>query len=256
MLEPITLDTGLVYHRGGASGTPVVLVNALGQDLRPWARLVDRLLPRRILTWDLRCRLMCTTFADQVTDLAAVLDGEAARSCHLVGWCTGPKTALSYACRHPDRVRSIVALNPSFKHPGRPAELDTPYERNLEVLCRAVSAHPQSAERLRQWFQPDAHPGAPDTGVRTTFGSAPALVAYARQHLEFWAQPPTPAAVPTLFVSGARDEIINPAAIHHAAKDFPLAVHAELAEAGHDALDRQADRVAGLIDGFTLAAEL
>jgi pimeloyl-ACP methyl ester carboxylesterase len=127
---------GLRYYRGGSAGLPVVVVNALGQDLRPWARLVAALAPRRVLTWRLRGLPPDppVRFDTHIDDLSAVLDAERVDACHLVSWCTGFRTAVGYQRRQPARVRSVVALSPSFKHRGRAAELDTGYERDLETL--------------------------------------------------------------------------------------------------------------------------
>ncbi|MCO1593992.1 alpha/beta hydrolase [Micromonospora sp. RHAY321] len=262
-----TGSDGLTYYRGGEQGCPLVLVNALGQDLLPWQRFVATLLPRRVITWELRGLVPPAArrpFAGHVDDLARVLRAEAVTSCHLVAWCTGPKTALRFSQRYPGMVRSMVFLNASFKHTGRAPEQDTAYEQNLEVLCRAVNRRPENASRLREMFQPGtvtasgANTAVQDNAVRRAFGSADALVAYAQQHLEFWAEDFTweaTAEVPVLFVSGERDEIVSTEATRAAAKMFPGAAHVVLPAVGHFALVDQAERVAGLVEGFTLAAE-
>jgi pimeloyl-ACP methyl ester carboxylesterase len=280
-LEPVKIWTGsawLGYCRGGSRGQPVVLLNALGQGLEPWSRLIERLLPRRLLIWKTRGidpPHRALPLEEHVDDIAAIIAAEGIDACHLVGWCTGPKMALRYHHRRPDSVRSMVFLNPAFKHPSRLAELDTPYERNLEVLCRAVDRRPETAERLRNLLWSDAF-GAPadardrnaggaparapsDTVVRRPFRSGSALVSYARQHLDFWAHDPTPDAsavrVPVLFVAAEQDDIVSPRSVWLAAEIFPIAHYTEIAGATHHALSENADLVAGLIEGFVLHAE-
>lgn len=270
-LEPVVTGTGpaaLTYYRGGSRGTPLVLLNALGQGLHPWSRLVQRLLPRRVLVWQLRGiepPHAALSLAEHADDLATILAADGVGACHLVGWCTGPKLALRHYHRDPQSVRSMLFLNPAFKHPGRPAELDTPYERSLEALCRAVDRRPEAAGRLKDMFQPGAFGGAQagggmalDTAVRKPFASGPALIAYARQHLDFWALDATvdtAVDVPILAVAAEHDEIVSPHGVQVAARRFPTARYTEIAGAGHHALFEHADRVAGLIEGFVLHVE-
>ncbi len=265
-----TVATGpepLVRHRTGTHGVPVVLVNALGQDLGPWQDVVRALLPRLVITWNLRGLtppLPARAFDQHVDDLAEVLTAEGVDGCHLVAWCTGGKTALRFDRRFPGRVRSMVLLNPSFKHPGRDGGADTAYEKNLEALCRAVARRPETAARLRDMFVPGAFASSGDAGgaesaVRQAFGSAQALIAYTGQHLEFWADNPLtePATTtPVLFVGAQRDEIVATDAVRQIARTFPHGSYVEVPEAGHFALIEQAQRVAGLIEGFILAAEI
>src|SRR2546421_332771 len=78
------------YVSAGAGGPPVVVVNAIGHGLWYWYPLLERLLRRHpVLVWETRtCGL-----ADQVDDLAAILDQEGIDECHLLGWGTGAKAA-------------------------------------------------------------------------------------------------------------------------------------------------------------------
>jgi pimeloyl-ACP methyl ester carboxylesterase len=248
-LEPRQVGD-LTYYRAGTEGTYLVLLNALGQGIDPWTRLVDRLLPRRLLVWELRGvdpPDPTLTLDDHAKDLAAVLAAERVTSCHLVGWCTGPKLALRYLREHGNGVRSMVFLNPAFKHPDREVDADTAYERNLEALCRGVDRRPETADVLKNMFQPKG-----PSDLRKPFTSGPALVAYARQHLDFWSrQADTPPVdVPILVVAAADDEVVSAAGAR-----LPGARYTEIAGAGHHALFEHPDRVAGLVEGFVLAAD-
>jgi hypothetical protein len=56
---------------------------------------------------------------DQADDLAAVLSAEGARDCHLVCWCSGPKTALEFHRRRPAAERaSRLRLRPAALNAG------------------------------------------------------------------------------------------------------------------------------------------
>lgn len=232
------------YYRGGSLGPPLVLLNALGQGLPPWTPLVERLLPRRVLLWEMETAAS-HTFDRHARDLEAVAAHEALGARHLVGWCTGPKVALAHYRRRPEAVLSMVFLSPSFKHASRPEAFDTPYERDLEVLCRAVDRRPETAPRLRQLV---------GTGAWKPFSTDAGLVAYAREHLDFWRRDPFEGAgdvrVPTLFVGAERDEIVSPAGVQLAAERFPGARYVELAGATHFALNERPDVVAELVEDF------
>ena len=74
----------------------------------------------------------------QVDDLDAVLQQENLQACHLLSWCTGGKVAVEFHLRRPSVVRSMVLLNNTLKCDGGSEELDSPYERNMETLCRML----------------------------------------------------------------------------------------------------------------------
>ena len=107
-LEPITIETPtgrLTYRRGGSFGPPLVLLNALGQGLEPWSRLLSQLSPRRVLIWEMRGAggpLHPCLLDQHADDLAAIRQHESAQACHLVGWCTGAKVALRHCLRGGD----------------------------------------------------------------------------------------------------------------------------------------------------------
>lgn len=269
-LEPVTIDTAtgpLTYLRGGALGPPMILLNALGQGLDPWTRLLALLAPRRVLAWEMRRTdaagrpLVLDEHAD---DLAAIRAHEGAAACHLVGWCTGAKVALAHCLRGGGGTRSMTFLSGAFKHPARRPELDTTYERNLEAVCRAVELKPAAAARLMRLLAHNPHgaDGAAEglappmlaAAVRKPFESAEAFVVYALQHMDFWSRDPLPAAagldVPMLFVGCEQDVIVSPEGVRAAADGVPSAGYVELGAATHYALFERAEDVAVLIERF------
>jgi pimeloyl-ACP methyl ester carboxylesterase len=255
-LERVTIN-GLAYHRAGFQGPPLVLINALGQGLAPWAPLIARLLPRRVLVCETRGtaepyeELSVTQHAD---DLAAILAHERPGVYDLVAWCTGPKVALAHHRRDPGSARMMVFLNGAFKHPARDVSIDTQYERDLEALCRAVDRRPGNASRLLPMLASGSGTGAPGdlaAAVARPFRTEGSLIAYARQHLRFWEYDPLPHAahvrVPILFVTAEHDVIVSPQGVRDAARHFPTARVVEVPAATHYALYESADAVAGLI---------
>ena len=80
------------------------------------------------------------------------------------------------------------------------------------------------------------------------------LLAYAREHLDFWRRDPFEGGadlrVPTLFMGAEHDEIVSPVGVRLAADGFLGAHYVELPGATHFALTEWPDRVAELIEDF------
>ncbi|HEY4457794.1 MAG TPA: hypothetical protein VGN81_25995 [Pseudonocardiaceae bacterium] len=90
--------------------------------------------------------------------------------------------------------------------------------------------------------------------IRAPFASGAALLAYARQLVEFWSYDELPTAdairCPTLFLIGDHDEIVAPAAERAAAAAFPQALHAEFALGSHYLMYEQPELIADVIADF------
>ncbi|MFF2625455.1 alpha/beta fold hydrolase [Kitasatospora griseola] len=259
---------------------PVVVLNALGMGLGPWHRLTALLARRhRMISWSPRgCgpRERPLRLADQVADLRAVLSAEGVSDCHLLAWCTGPKVALEFHRRDPGAVRSMVLLNGSFRLLDRPDDPDTAYERNLEAMCRAVTARPVLADVMRRMLggelgeRPD-FTAEPDPGrwaeqvlalpaedlaedLRRPFADGPTLLAYARQLLDFWSRDPLAHAervtVPVLAVTGELDRIAAPDRLARDIGRFPAGQHVRLPGATHHALHDRPHELAALLTEF------
>lgn len=258
----------LTYHVSGAGADPVVVLNAVGYGVDVWRPLVDRLTARRrrVLVWSWPPGRFLGP-AGQAAALAAVLAREGVTRCHLVGWCTGPKTAVEFAARHPGTVASMVFVNGSFKVDGTDDGLDTPYEGNLEFLCRTLVEQPGHARRMATMFGGAAEPvpadataatvlAAPHGALRAAIGAPfrdeAAITAYAAELTAFWAHDHSPvlaaARVPVLSVSAEYDEVVSGARIRAA---LPHARHVELRGATHQSVYDRADELAALIDDFT-----
>ena len=150
----------LNYYVGGSRGDAVVVLNALGQGLEYWYRLLDNLIEsHRIIIWEPRGTTAPPPpfgLAEQVDDLDAVLQREGVENAHLIGWCTGPKVAIDFYPRRPTAVRSMVFLNSTFKCDGSPEELNSPYEQNVESLLRMLVKKPAMATTVKKTFQAPA----------------------------------------------------------------------------------------------------
>jgi pimeloyl-ACP methyl ester carboxylesterase len=286
LARPVTgaRGTRLTYYVGGHGDPPLVILNALGQRVTCWLPLLDRLMPgRRVVVWEMRgvrADQPLLTFDEQLTDLEAVLADQGIDRCHLLGWCTGAKLALRYHQRHPGAVASIVVLNGTFKHTGRPSTLDSPYERNLETVCRTLDRRPELAGRMRRLFTeggsgtaddgattdgaPDdgdpavaamraKHPALRDEALRP-FATEAGMVRYARQLVDMWSVDATAGAdrvrIPLLFLGSEYDDVVAPAAVRAAAELFPTATHAEIPGASHYCMYDRSGTLGDLVERF------
>ncbi len=95
----------LTYYVAGTTGVPIVALNALGQGLEYWYRLLDNLLEdHRVIIWEPRGITAPPPpfeLPQQIDDLDAVLQQENLQACHLVCWCTGGKVAVEFHVRRP-----------------------------------------------------------------------------------------------------------------------------------------------------------
>lgn len=270
------------YYSSGEGETAVVVLNALGQGPQYWARLVELLRRRyKVFIWDQRGLDPSSPsqfrIGDHADDLEAVLRTEGVSECHVVAWCTGPKIAVEYYQRHPGRVRSMVFLNTTVKCVGSPAELDTPYERDFEPLCRILDQRPAMAAGIMNSLASGLGDGDLDlddetyegdvaadvlarmnaglrSHVRRPFGDTGTLVNYARQVLDFWEYDLRPKAgevrVPVLFVCSEYDRVAAPQASEAAAQLFPAARLLHVQGATHYFLYDRPEVTAHLLEQF------
>jgi pimeloyl-ACP methyl ester carboxylesterase len=273
--------SNLTYYAAGNKGSAVILLNALGQKLEFWYRLIDELSQSyRVFIWEPRGTSPSSSplgLADQVDDLDAVLQNENIETCHLVGWCTGPKIAIDFYLRRPGMVQSMAFLNSTFKCDGSPKELDTPYERNLEFLCRRLMLKPSMAASIMNTFQSRTEESETDILSETAaeqmsvkvlstlntnlkikvlapFMSEETTRNYAHQLVEFWSNDVRPKAAdvhaPVLLMSAEYDAIASPASSQMAVGMFPNARHVHVQAATHYCLYDRPDIVADLLRSF------
>lgn len=282
----ISRNGELVYFVAGAGGPPLVILNALGQRLEYWHALIETLSRyRRVIAWELRGLSSPGPFriADQVDDLAAVLKQEGIDACHLLGWCTGPKVGLRFYLRYPQAVLSMTCLNSTFKWPGSPKELSTPYEEGLERVCQLFAtdaklgalmvgilkknmedgnamsssdgADSQSrADELLSKINNDLLPH-----IMAPFRNQEIAVNYSRQILEFFSYDAREDArqmqVPVLLISCQFDKIAAPAMSHVGRQMFPVSRYLQIQGATHHCIYDRPEVVAGLVEDFLLDPE-
>ena len=282
-MKPRTLHANgseLTYFIAG-SGIPVVLINALGQGLRYWYRLMNELAQEhKVIAWETRGTVSAPqpfSLSDQVDDLDAILSHEGIANCHLVAWCTGPKVAIEFYLRRPELVASMVFLNGAYKCSTTPRTLISEYENNLEPLFRALDSRPGVAPVVMKALRQSAidsdipSPSEMDgkelaqrvlslksrdlqTEVMKPFETAVSTLNYARQVLDFYSCDVGPKAakveVPVLLISGEYDKVASPELSRHLAQILPSVRYVELSGATHYCLYQQSGMVFDLIQDF------
>jgi pimeloyl-ACP methyl ester carboxylesterase len=279
--KTITRDGSFHYYVGGIKGPVVVLLNALGQGLECWSRLMDNLMQsHRVIIWEARGTVSPHPpfgLTDQVNDLDAILRQENVETCHLVGWCTGPKVAINFYLGRPSAVRSMAFLNGTFKCHGSLEEFDSPYEQNLDSLCRMLVRKPSLAGSVMKTLRSMEEESEIDvlnvsdseqmsvsvlsrmnlelkTHVLAPFRTEETTLNYAHQLIDFWSHDTLPKAhgvrVPVLLMGTEYDQVATPASSQMAAGFFPNSRHVHVRGATHYCLYDRADFVGELLKKF------
>jgi pimeloyl-ACP methyl ester carboxylesterase len=271
----------LNYYVGGSEGDAVVVLNALGQSLEYWYRLLDNLIEsHRVIIWEPRGTTAPPPpfgLAEQVEDLDAVLQHEGIENVHLIGWCTGPKVAIDFYLRRPAAVRSMVFLNSTFKCDGSPEELNSPYEQNVESLLRMLVKKPAMATTVKKTFQVPAETNEIEllqgidgdeasvsvlslmnthlrASVLAPFKTEQTTLNYAHQLIDFWSRDVRLRAgevtVPVLLIAAEYDQVATPAGSKAACDLFPNARYLCVRGATHYCLYDRPEFLAGVLTGF------
>jgi pimeloyl-ACP methyl ester carboxylesterase len=151
----------LNYYIGGEGQETLVLLNAYGQSFRYWERFIQAVFPKlRIVLWTARGNdgdtiglKIANALAVHADDLEKVLQQEKIESCTLLAWCSGPKLALEYYQRYPDRISSMIFVAASFKGLRQHRALETEYEKNLEPLLEAIEKYPETADVVLEYLK-------------------------------------------------------------------------------------------------------
>ena len=196
-------------------------------------------------------------------DLEKVLRQEEIESCTLLAWCSGPKLALEYYQRNPDRISSMVFVAASFKGLRQHKALETDYEKNLEPLLEAIEKYPETADVVLEYLTGvllsqgkqarsiDELAAISDRDLQRALSAVNVslqelvlhpfhganVVAYARQMCEFWKHDFVAALnkveVPVLFVGGDCDQIASQAIAKLVAGMMPEAKYLEIKGGTH-----------------------
>ncbi len=106
------------YYEVTGNGPPLVLIHGMGLDRRMWDAQFTRLASRfRIIRYDVRGHGLSgrppTGYRDErFEDLRQLLNHLEIERAHLMGLSMGAEIAVGFTLRHPEMVRSLIAVDP------------------------------------------------------------------------------------------------------------------------------------------------
>ena len=173
-----------------------------------------------------------------VADLEAFVDALGLTTFHLMGYSMGAMTALEFAARAPDRVRTLVVVGAAAEHEPRASVV-----RRLMDPVRVARDEPVWAADLARTHDPVQGPGA-WRGLLAAIAGDIALQ-------------PAPAATslrgimaPTLVMCGDRDPLVPVVQARDLARQVRAGHLFVAPDSGHDVLTRQPALSLEAMEGF------
>jgi pimeloyl-ACP methyl ester carboxylesterase len=262
----------LNYYVGGEGPGTIVIINAFGQSLTYWTRLIANLIEsHRVIIWLPRGNDDLSGGSGQanplpvhVEDLRTVLTHEGVESCAFIGWCTGPKLIVEFYDSYPESVSSMVFLCATLKDIHGQQHLETGFESSLGPLLRMVDAMPRLAKPLISSLQTillspktsagsvAVHdvvarkqtaemlsfvPASLKSLVIEPFATEGSVINYAKQLVTFWDSDISSRlekiSVPVIFLGGECDGIASTQMAKAAYKLIPRAKYLEIKGGSH-----------------------
>jgi pimeloyl-ACP methyl ester carboxylesterase len=282
-------DQFLSYYTGGSGRGAIVIVNAFGQGIGSWKKLVAELIKdHRVIFWLPRGHDHDTVGVNQsnpiavhAEDLERILAKEGIDRCGFAGWCTGPKIILDYYDRHPERVSAMMFLGATFKNAERLKDVETAYENTLDPLLGMLDKNPALAglliDSLKAVLLMQAEPGPVSGGqtpesrkqvmalltsvnaslqryVMEPFSAPQSVINFTKQLRDFWKHDSLPllarVKVPVLLVSGQCDKIASPQMAKAISKMTPSATYLEVKGGSHYLQYERYEMLAEVISRF------
>lgn len=224
-------------------GTPVIIVHGLFGRRRNWQAIQKRLAESaRIVTADMRNHGDSPwdddmTYPNMAGDLARLIGDLDAGPCVIVGHSMGGKAAMTLALSEPDLVRGLMVVDiapVAYEHSYRPY-IDAMRGVPLDELVRR-----SEAEKYMQDAIPDPgirafllqNLGQDETGMKWQV-NLDAIENGLVDILDFPQGLGDPYDGPALFLRGGKSEFVSEAHTPIIDSLFPMAAHAEIADAGH-----------------------
>jgi pimeloyl-ACP methyl ester carboxylesterase len=237
-------------ERGAPDAEPLLFVHCWGLSSAAFAELFDRLAGHyRVIAPDLPGFGRSPAFSGAVSYeayadvLAGVLDDLGIERAHVAGLSMGGGIALSFAARHPQRVRRLVLMAPTG--------------------CPEVSLPRLACNRMIELAEQSLHPAQLHGSARAGRAFAANLL---RHPATLWATVRMVAArdirdearrirAPTLLLWGARDRTVPPRLAAQFAERLPRATVHVMRGSFHQMAVTQPEATAGIIHDFIRRAD-
>jgi pimeloyl-ACP methyl ester carboxylesterase len=273
----------LAYRISGPEDAPALLFsNGYATTAFYWRHVLDHYQHRaRLISWDLPghgdsepCRDLSTlTIARCAQDIGRILDHAGVERATLLGFSFGCQVTLE-AWRHlPSRINALIPVLGTFEHPFHHAfspfgpllfqlfkRLAKPLSKPGLGLVAAASEHPMSFILARAVGQ--VEPGIPYEHFKPFFTHFQQLDPHTWASLGVAAQAhsardllPT-IHVPSLIISGGKDEWTPAHVSQHMHQAIPGAKHLHIPTAGHTGLLGHAHIILPRLDAFLDAHSL
>ena len=234
-----------VVDRGAWGAEPLLFVHGWGVSGAAFDAFFDRLAEHyRVIAPDLpgfgrsRASRGAVSYAGYADVLADVLDDLGIGRAHVAGLSMGGGIALSFAARHPERVRTLVLMAPTGCPEVSLARLAC--NRMLELAEQALSPGQARGNALvARIFAGNLlrHPASLAATIRMVASCS--ILEEARR-----------ITAPTLLLWGARDRTIPPRLAAQFAERLPDASLRVIADSFHQIAAAQPEHTAGIIHDF------
>jgi len=235
-------------------GEPVVLLHGGQGDYRAWRPQMLALTPRyRVISYSRRYHypnnnpLSATNYSALVDadDLAGLIAALGLGPVHLVGTSYGALTALAFAIKHPDDVRSLVLAEPPV-HPWvagdtRGAELFQQFMTTVHEPAGQAFANGDGAAAMRILVDAFDGPGAfnrlPEDSRAAIMANAPffhALTSSSDPFPNLSKSDVSRLRMPVLIVRGEQTDALHRLVTEEVGRVLPQAQRVTIAWAGHD----------------------
>jgi esterase len=253
-----------LFHRdlGGAGNPPLVVLHGMLGSSRNWQTAGRDLAARfHVLALDLRNHgesphAPTMTYEEMMADVTEWLDRERLDRVALLGHSMGGKIAMLLACRHPDRVDRLIAVDIAPKNyfwPAHRQNFAAMNDLNLRELHSRAEAELRLEPRVASWAMRKFLTTnlARDAAGHWHWQINLPVLTTALPQLEANPLAPTDRFDgPALFIAGGKSDYIEPADEPAIRAHFPAARIAMLAGAGHNPhLDARTAFVAAVLGG-------
>jgi esterase len=237
-----------LYHRdlGGSGDPPIVLLHGMLGSSRNWQVAGKELAAsRRVFALDMRNHGLSPhspemTYEAMVADVLAWLDGNGIGPAEFVGHSMGGKVAMILACRHPDRVARLVAVDiapKGYHSPVYRREYAAMNAIDLTSLKSRAQAEAQMEPQVPEWsmrkFLTTNLERLDGGGFRWVI-NLPVLTASIAELERNPLAPGDRYLGPTLFVLGGKSRYVLPGDEAAIFGHFPAARIETIANSGHN----------------------